>query len=170
MIVAKEMTAASRVTERVKFPLKVATASIFHGPGGRFTPVLGPLIQRRWIIALLSAAVCGMVALSAIGANTWHCPLRSTLGVPCPGCGLTRAMVQLIQGNWEAAISLHAFAPIVLTMGILVAAGSALPARQRKTLVARVTDFERRTGITALLILSALAYWFLRIYHLMNTG
>jgi hypothetical protein len=165
MIVAKEMTAGSRVTERVKFPLTVATADIFRGPDGKFTPLLGPLMQRRWIVALLSTAVCAMVALSTIGANIWHCPLRSTLGVPCPGCGLTRAMVQLIQGNWETAISLHAFAPIVLTMGILVAAGSALPARLRKTLVARLTDFERRTGITALLILSALAYWILRIYH-----
>lgn len=165
MIVAKEMTAGSRVIERVKIPLKVAAADIFRGPDGIFAPVLGPLMQRRWIVALLSVAVCAWVALSTIGTNMWHCPLRSTLGVPCPGCGLTRAMVQLIQGNWEAAISLHAFAPIVMAMGILVAAGSALPARPRKPLVARVTDFERRTGITALLILSALAYWILRIYH-----
>ena len=87
------MAADNRVTDRVKFPSKVATVNIFRGTDGIFAPVLGPLMQRRWIIALLSTAVGAMVALTAMGITTWQCPLRSALGMPCPGCGLTRAMV-----------------------------------------------------------------------------
>jgi hypothetical protein len=47
-----------------------------------------------------------------------------------------------------------------------VTAGSVMPEWLRKVMVVQVTDFERRTGITALLILSALIYWVLRICHL----
>jgi hypothetical protein len=55
---------------------------------------------------------------------------------------------------------------VVLAIGILLAVGSVMPERPRKKMVGQITDFERRTGITALLILSALIYWVLRICHL----
>ena len=160
------MAADNRVTDRVKFPSKVATVNIFRGTDGIFAPVLGPLMQRRWIIALLSTAVGAMVALTAMGITTWQCPLRSALGMPCPGCGLTRAMVLFIQGHWHASISLHAFAPVVLAIGMLLAAGSTLPQRLQQKMIAHVIVFEKRTGITALLIFSALIYWILRLCHL----
>jgi len=160
------MAAGNSLTDRVKFPSKVAIVNIFRGADGLFAPVLGPLMQRRGIIAVLATAVFAMVALTAAGITTWQCPLRSTLGMPCPGCGLTRAMFLFVQGHWRASISMHAFAPIVLAIGMLLAVGSSLPERLRQKMVSHVTDFERRTGIAALLILSALIYWILRIGHL----
>jgi hypothetical protein len=166
MIVEEQMTVGKSLTDRVKFPAKAAIVNIFGGADGFFAPVLGPLLQRRWIIALLTTAVLVMMTLTAMRITTWQCPLRSTLGMPCPGCGLTRAMLLFVQGHWQASISLHGFAPIVLAIGILLAAGSAMPQRLHQKMVARVTDFERRTGITALLIISALLYWILRICHL----
>ena len=34
------------------------------------------------------------------------CPMRMLFGIPCPGCGTTRALLLLIQGKFaEAAIS-----------------------------------------------------------------
>jgi hypothetical protein len=167
MMVRKQVTAGNSLTDRVKFSLKIAIVNIFPGADGFFAPVLGPLMQRRWIIVLLTTAVFAMLALTAARITTWQCPLRSTLGIICPGCGLTRAMVLFIQGHWRASISLHLFAPIVLAIGILLAASSALPERLQQKMVAHVTDFERRTGITALLILGALIYWILRICHLL---
>lgn len=166
MIVEKQMTAGNSLTNRVKFPSKAAIVNIFRGTDGFFAPVLGPLMQRRWIIALLTTAVFVMMTLTAMRITAWQGPLRSTLGMPCPGCGLTRATVLFVQGHWQASISLHGFAPIVLAIGILLATGSAMPQRLRHKMVAHATDFERRTGITALLIISALIYWILRICHL----
>ena len=160
------MIIGNRLNNRVKFPSKASIINIFRGNDGFFTPVLGPLMQRRKVIALLTAAAFAMLISAAAGITTWQCPLQSTLGIPCPGCGLTRAMVLFIQGHWQTSISFHAFAPIVLVTGFLLAAGSALPAGPRQSVVAHVTDFERRTGITALLIISALIYWILRICHL----
>ena len=41
------------------------------------------------------------------------CLTRRALGVPCPGCGLTRALAHLLQGNLARAMSLHPLAPLV---------------------------------------------------------
>jgi hypothetical protein len=160
------MTIASRLIGKAR-PSKTAdSVSTTRIKDGLFAPVLGPLMQNRWIISLLATLTVVQVALTATGITAWQCPLRSTLGVPCPGCGLTRAMVMLAQGHWKAAIDLHAFAPIFFGVGILLVIGSILPAGLQKKIAYRITAFERLTGIVALLILSILAYWILRIVNL----
>ena len=35
------------------------------------------------------------------------CPIRFLLGVCCPGCGLTRAYIQLLHGNFNLAFICH---------------------------------------------------------------
>ena len=41
------------------------------------------------------------------------CFTRRVLGLPCPGCGVTRALSQLLQGNLARAMELHPLAPLV---------------------------------------------------------
>jgi len=41
------------------------------------------------------------------------CPLRRLLGIPCPGCGMTRALAHLAKGEWRAAVALHPLAPLL---------------------------------------------------------
>ena len=135
---------------------------------GFFSPVLGPLVQNRQAIVLLAAVTVVQVALTAAGTIAWQCPVKSTLGVVCPGCGLTRAMVLFAQGHWKAAIDLHAFAPIFFGVGIFLVIGSILPAGLQQKIAYQIAAFERLTGIVGLLILSILAYWILRIINLMN--
>jgi hypothetical protein len=137
-----------------------------HIKSGWFTPVVGPLMQNRWISVLLVAITVVQVASTAAGIIAWQCPLKSTLGVVCPGCGLTRAMVLFAQGNWSAAIDLHAFAPLVFGVGIFLVIASILPAALQRKIALQITAFERLTGIVGLLILSLLAYWILRILNL----
>lgn len=134
--------------------------------GGLFAPVMGPLMQNRWIIVLLAALTAVQVALTAAVTIAWQCPVKSTFGVICPGCGLTRAMVLFAQGNWKAAIDLHAFAPVFFGIGIFLAIGSILPAGLQHKIAYRIAAVERRTAFVALLILSILAYWILRIINL----
>ncbi len=95
-------------------------------------------------------------------------PVKSTLGVVCPGCGLTRAMVLFAQGHWKAAIDLHAFAPIFFGVGIFLVVGSIMPAGLQQKIAYQITAFERLTGIVGLLIIGILVYWILRIINLMN--
>ena len=129
---------------------------------GFFLPVLGPLMQKRWPIALLAAVTIMQLVFTAKGIPVWQCPLKSTLAVACPGCGLSRAMVMFLQGHWQASIQLHAFAPIALGAGILLAVGSVLPEKLRRRVAEHLTAFERRTAISAMLIVSVLIYWVIR--------
>jgi len=44
------------------------------------------------------------------------CPTAGLLGLPCPGCGLTRATLLLFQGEFAKALELH---PLVLPLSPL---------------------------------------------------
>ena len=41
------------------------------------------------------------------------CLTRRLLGLPCPGCGVTRGLAHLLQGNLARAMTLHPLAPLV---------------------------------------------------------
>ena len=48
------------------------------------------------------------------GAGYTVCAFRRLTGIPCPGCGLTRAMGALARGELLLALHFHPFAPLVL--------------------------------------------------------
>ena len=48
------------------------------------------------------------------GAGYTVCAFRRLTGIPCPGCGLTRAMAALARGELLLALHFHPFAPLVL--------------------------------------------------------
>ena len=131
--------------------------------GRLYTPILAPVMQSRWIIALLATATVILVAVAAYELTAWQCPLKAALGVTCPGCGLTRAIVLLAQGQWLAAVKLHAFAPIAVAMGVLLVTGTLLPVKWRAKAAEHLAVFEKRSGIAFWLLLSVLIYWIYRL-------
>ena len=46
------------------------------------------------------------------------CPMAGVLGIPCPGCGLTRATLALMHGDVRGALRLH---PLVFVLTPLFA-------------------------------------------------
>jgi hypothetical protein len=97
----------------------------------------------RWRQAV-SWALAGV--LGAVGLLLLHfwipsedirfsiCLSRRLLGLPCPGCGMTRALAHLAKGEWRAAVAVHPFAPLLaaelllgwLAWGVLHVSGWAL--------------------------------------------
>jgi hypothetical protein len=69
-------------------------------------------VLRRASIVL---ALCG-VALLAVVFEAPLCPTASLFGVPCPGCGLTRATLALLHGDLRGALRFH---PLVLLLAPL---------------------------------------------------
>lgn len=46
------------------------------------------------------------------------CPLRAVTAIPCPSCGLTRALAHLERGHWSEALKFHPFSPLVFLLAL----------------------------------------------------
>ena len=71
-------------------------------------------------------------------------------------------MALLVKGRWAAAMEMHAFAPFFLMVLVLVTTASMLPRQYLVTLSTAVSLLERKTGITATIVLGLILYWLLR--------
>ena len=66
--------------------------------------------ERVW--RALPLAVVSVVVLAA-----WRCPVAELLGVPCPGCGLTRAALALAVGDLAGAVRIHPLSLVLIAFG-----------------------------------------------------
>lgn len=85
------------------------------------------------------------------------CPMAGVLGVPCPGCGLTRATLSLLRGDVIGAYRLHplvfVLAPLYLgALGVSAWEFVAGPAPNRPPRI----DLTGRRAVTIALLLAAL--------------
>ena len=93
------------------------------------------------------------------------CPLRGLVGLPCPGCGLTRAFCALSRGDLLSALNFHAFAlPLALLMLLASALALAELMRGRAWQFYRPYLYSAALGRTVaasviLYHLGRLAYW-----------
>ena len=63
---------------------------------------------------ILRIVVLHVVALAVL-LLIWRCPFYLLFGVPCPGCGITRAYRALLSGNVAEAFALN---PMFLPAGL----------------------------------------------------
>jgi hypothetical protein len=68
-----------------------------------------------------AAAVAGVWVLSALPVVTGlqRCPVATVFHRPCPGCGMTRALKLLADGDVGASLRMHPLAVPVLAAGLL---------------------------------------------------
>ena len=72
----------------------------------------------------LRAGAAGMLTLAAVyPALPVHpalaCPLRATTGVPCPFCGMTRAVVAAVHGHVGASLAFNPGGFVVLALALV---------------------------------------------------
>lgn len=133
-------------------------------PFQRFSsPLLAQLLERRVTGVWVGVAVVAHLGLMRLELPAWPCPVQHALGIPCPGCGLSRAIVALLHGDWLAALRLHAFAPLLLAALALIIGMAVLPEPLRRRGIATVDHLERRTGLTVLLLGALMVYWLVRL-------
>ena len=143
----------------------MSSHTIFHSKlvDRLFIPILAPVFEDRRIgIAIVGAALLHS-GLTILGLPSWQCPLRYTLGVPCPGCGLSRATIALIHGDWETSLNYHALAPYFLIGLLLTAFVTFLPSNSRRHAINWVGRIESFTGITAIFLIGLVLYWLARM-------
>ncbi len=124
-----------------------------------FSNILSSPAER---IALAGFGVL-QVGLHMAGLPGWACPFKAAFGIPCPGCGLTAAMDQLLHGEVRAALHTHAFAPIFLLAFLVILAAAVMPAPIRNRMVVALAALEIRTGITAWVLTGIMLYWVIRL-------
>ena len=126
-------------------------------------PVFSTILESR----VETAAIVGFgvvhLGLGMMGLSFWNCPILAATGVPCPGCGLTRATMQLFHSNISDSLQTHAFAPIFLMALLLMITVLVLPKSARIKIINFVNRLERRNGITAWVFSSLMFYWAFRL-------
>lgn len=130
---------------------------------GLRVPVFSQILESRPTTILIVGAAVVHGGLNLLGLPSWECPIRHTLGVPCPGCGLSRAMGALLHGDWQTALTYHAFAPIFLASLIFMGVVLLLPAAPHRQIVDWTRVFETKTGLVAFGLVSLMIYWVIRL-------
>jgi hypothetical protein len=105
-------------------------------------------------------AVSFLMPPSGLGVST--CAFRNTIGIPCPGCGLTRSFAAISHGQPGNAFRAH-------PLGIAVYAGMAIymvkwavEALLRRRLLARLED-RAVTPVLWALVFSMVSVWLFRL-------
>jgi hypothetical protein len=124
---------------------------------------LSAIMRNRNEAIVIAMATVVQLVLGVSHLPGWPCPVLQATGIPCPGCGLTRAVIALIKGNWSTAFTLHAFAPILLVAAFLIICSSLLPQPYRRGLISGVELIERRTHVTSILAVGLILYWLARL-------
>jgi hypothetical protein len=134
-------------------------------PQTAFAPISSILRDRRFAL-VYTGGVGLQLGLSALSLHPWQCPILSSTGVPCPGCGLTRAIVLLLQGELRESIHFHAFAPIFLFFSVALVGVLLLPKTISRPIVHKAEVFERQTGLTVIILSALILYWLARLLFL----
>lgn len=52
-----------------------------------------------------------------------RCVYKNLFGIPCPGCGMTRSYLHVLEGNWKAAFEDHPlflFVPVIIIISVVL--------------------------------------------------
>lgn len=126
-------------------------------------PWLGPLIRQRAVCRALLAMMSVLGFGVWMGWSLWPCVFADVTGLPCPGCGMTRAAAAWLRGDIPAALRFHPLSPFLIFIGGFVAAGALLPAAKVEALAARVAVFEEKSRCSALFLAVLVIFSLMRI-------
>lgn len=134
-------------------------------PSNAFAPV-SPLLRDRKFVLVVAGTAGVQIALVSLNLPGWGCPFFRVTGIPCPGCGLTRAVILLLKGDLQASLRFHAFAPIVLLTAVALILVLLLPRSITQPAISKVTMLEQQTGFTVIILVGLILYWLARLLFL----
>ena len=79
------------------------------------------LLAKIFLILLVLAGI--YIRLSGLAFETVYflpCIFKGVTGIPCPGCGMTRACLAILQGEFSTAWRYHPFSFLLIGLIILI--------------------------------------------------
>ncbi len=131
-----------------------------------FRPWLAPLMRQRFLCRVMCVAVIIVGGTSWLGLSLWKCPFAEVTGLPCHGCGMTRAFQAMLRGDWHAVMRLHPFAPFFALVGVICSVVAFLPRGLAERLAGQIEVFERKMKIPALILMVFALFGLLRMLGL----
>jgi uncharacterized protein YjeT (DUF2065 family) len=127
-----------------------------------FSPLATILRDRRF--GLVSIGLLGVhLGLVSLGLPGWQCPFFRLTGVPCPGCGLTRACTLLLSGHVQSSLKFHAFGFVFVLLIAILLIATLLPKSISEPLIYKAETIERRSGVTIIILTGLILYWLGRL-------
>ena len=72
-----------------------------------------------WRLVTIEFALLGFVLGLYYLHIPWRCPFKMLTGLPCPGCGGTRALVELLHGRFTEALWLNPVSVLVIVFAVI---------------------------------------------------
>ncbi|MGJ8671552.1 DUF2752 domain-containing protein [Rubritalea sp.] len=126
--------------------------------------MVSKLLQDRPLCLALTFGSLAYLLLFLFGIDIMSCPIDTLFQKPCPGCGLTRSVSALAEGDFERSFSLHALAIPYIAVFTLIGLAAILPSRYRNILISWVTKSEKLTHWPTILALLTLVYGLTRLF------
>ncbi|MDQ2973922.1 MAG: DUF2752 domain-containing protein [Acidobacteriota bacterium] len=136
-------------------------------PQTAFPPISSVLHDRK--LALVLAGAAGLqLTLVSLSLPGWECPIFRITGIPCPGCGLSRAVTLLLRGDFKGSFRYHAFAPILLLSIVAVILAAFLPKSITQPIVSKAEQLEGKTKLTVIILSGLFLYWLARLLFMQS--
>ncbi len=90
--------------------------------------------ERRGLRLAAAGLVGAAIVYPLVPFSPTLCPLRATTGVPCPFCGMTRAVVAAVHGHVGQSLSFNPGGIVILLLAAVLLVRPAILARVRPPL------------------------------------
>jgi hypothetical protein len=136
-------------------------------PQTAFPPISSVLHDRKFALVLAGAAGLQLTLVS-LSLPGWECPIFRITGIPCPGCGLSRAVTLLLRGDFKGSLRYHAFAPIFLLTIVAVLLAAFLPKSITQPIVSKAEQLEGQTRLSVIILIGLFLYWLARLLFMQS--
>lgn len=124
-----------------------------------------PRVRRALFVLPLTSAVFAVSALWSPSElpRVVLCPFRAVTGLPCPGCGMTRAFCSLGHGDLAGAFGYNALSPFVFAAALLIwthALATVLKLERPRAALERLKPTEKAAGF---MLVVTFVWWAVRL-------
>ncbi len=118
--------------------------------------------RARSVRELAPALVVVALCMAVVAGLPWRCPFLALTGIPCPTCGMTRAIRLALHGDFAGATRMH---PLwfVVAPTLVATGGEELAGHRREGRWGRALDRRWIRWALGALTLALIALWIARL-------